>query len=140
MNWETFQNEIGKLVKKVDFKPNLIIGITRGGVIPARLLSSLLGVKDMYCISILKAGRGRKVVTEIKEDLNNKSILLVEDMLETGRSMIAAKKYLEEKGAKVKTICLYTMPISEIQPNYYLREITRIRKFPWEVDGNPSQA
>jgi hypoxanthine phosphoribosyltransferase len=66
------------------------------------------------------------------DDLVNKNVLLVEDMLETGKSLIAAKQYLESKGARVKTACLYVMPISEIVPDFSLRQVEKVEKFFWE--------
>ena len=74
----------------------------------------------------------RVVTTEIIQPLTDKKILLVEDMIETGRSLLEAKHYLEKKGAKVKTACLYTMPQSEIKPDYFLKQIEIIPTFPWE--------
>ncbi len=132
MDWITFEQEVKKLSKKIDYKPDMIVGITRGGIIPARLLSTFLQVKDVYCISVRKRDKERKVVTEILENLVNKDILLVEDMLETGRSLIVVKQYLESKGAKVKTACLYTMPTSKIEPDFYLNQVNEIKIFPWE--------
>jgi hypothetical protein len=132
MDWAKFEIELKNLSKKVDFVPDIIIGITRGGVIPARLLCTYLSVKEMYCISVNKVGEERKVITTIDGNLVGKIILLVEDMLETGRSLIVAKKYLETKGAKVKTACLYIMSVSEIRPDYYLKESKKIENFPWE--------
>lgn len=134
MEWTQFEREIKKLAKKIkgDFLPDIIIGITRGGVVPARLLSRELNVKSMHGISVEKEGEERKVVTDILADIKGKKILLVEDMLETGRSLIVAKKYLEEKEAEVKTACLYTMPQSEIKPEYFLSEVESTQKFPWE--------
>ena len=134
MDWMSFEQEMRTLSEKINYKPDTIIGITRGGIIPARLLSTFLNVKDMYGIGVRKVGEERKVVTEILEDLTDKHVLLVEDILETGRSLIVAKQYLELKGAKVRTACLYTMPISEIEPDFYLTQIQEIKKFPWEKD------
>lgn len=132
MEWKYFEQEIKKLSHKIDCKLDVIIGISRGGVVPARLLSTLLNVKEMYCLSVKKIKKERKVVTNISEGLTEKNILLVEDMLETGKSLDIAKKYLESKGAKVKTACLYTMPISIIKPTFYLRQIKEVEKFPWD--------
>lgn len=132
MNWQEFEKEIAVLSVKINYFPDIIVGIVRGGIIPARLLSSKLKVKGMYCLTIKKNNDGRRVTNEILEDLTGKKLLLVEDMLETGKSLIAAKQYFEEKGAIVKTTCLYTMPISEIKPDFYLREIKETIKFPWE--------
>lgn len=132
MDWETFRSEIYDLSKKIDYRPDIIVGISRGGLVPSRLLSTDLQVKEMYCLSVRKVGEERKVVTDILDDLVDKKILLVEDMLETGRSLIVAKKYLESKDAKVKTACLYTMSISEIYPDFYIRQVQEVEKFPWE--------
>ncbi len=132
MTWEELVSEINSLSNKITIQPDIIVGIVRGGVVPARLLSGKLNVKDMYCLTVKKTDNKRIVVTEIKEDIKDKQVLLVEDMLETGRSLIAAKQYLEEKGAIIKTACLYTMPISEIKVDYFLKEINENVNFPWE--------
>lgn len=132
MNWKTFESEINNLAGKINYNPDIIVGIVRGGMIPARLLSRNLKVKDMYCLAIRKIDNERKIVTDILDDLDGKKVLLVEDMIETGKSLIVAEKYLEFKGANVKTACLYIMPDSEINPDFYLREVDRVQKFPWE--------
>ena len=132
MNWNELQVEIKALAAKVDFGPDSIVGIVRGGLVPARLLSTELRVKEMYALTVKKVGDERKVMSEILEDLHGKKILLVEDMLETGKSLIVAKKYLGSKGAEVKTACLYTMPHSEIVPDFSLEQVNEVQHFPWE--------
>ena len=134
IEWDQFEEEIKKLAEKIkiDFQSDIIIGVMRGGAVPARLLSRELGVKSMSGVSVEKDGEERKVMTDLLIDLNGKKVLLVEDMLETGRSLIIVKKYLENKGAEVKTVCLYTMSHSEIKPDYFLNEVEKAQKFPWE--------
>jgi len=34
--------------------------------------------------------------------------------------------------ASVKTVCLYTMSITEIQPDFFIREVQEVQEFPWE--------
>ena len=135
MEWKTFEEEMCCLYKKIcesDYKPDIIIGIVRGGLIPARYLSTLSDVKKMDTINVSKDDDKRTVLTEFNYNLKGKEILLVEDMLESGKSLIVVKEYLESKGAIVKTACLYTMPRSEIEPDYYLKEIEYVVTFPWE--------
>ena len=86
----------------------------------------------MHCLTVRKVGEERKVVDEILDNLVGKNILLVEDMLETGRSLVVAKQYLESKGATVKTVCLYIMEITEIEPDFYIRLVQEVEKFPWD--------
>ncbi len=132
MNWKTFRSEMRQLLARIDYHPDVIVGIARGGLVPARLLSTDLHVKDLYCLTVQKAGEERRVVTDILVDLVDKEVLLVEDMLETGKSLIVARSYLESKGAKVRTACLYIMPNSEVKPDFYLGLTERVERFPWE--------
>ena len=132
MRWDELRGEVKELAGKIDYIPDIIVGIVRGGLVPARLLSSELRVKDMYALTVKRVGEERNVTSDILEDISGKKVLLVEDMLETGKSLIVAKEYLEKKGAEVKTACLYTMPMSEIKPDFSLKEITEVVPFPWE--------
>jgi hypoxanthine phosphoribosyltransferase len=100
--------------------------------VPARLLARELGVKDMYCLTVKKRGDERHVTTDITDDISGKHVLLVEDMLESGKSLAMAREYLGDKGASVKTACLYTMPATECKPDYSLREVDEVVEFPWE--------
>ena len=132
MNWDELRIEVKALTEKINYIPDIIVGIVRGGLIPARLLSTELGVKDMYALTVKKVGEERKVMSDISEGLSGKKVLLVEDMLETGKSLEVAKKFLEHKGAVIKTACLYTMPISEMKPDFFVREVQEVMSFPWE--------
>ena len=134
MNWETFNFEIEKLAKKIDYKPDAIVGIVRGGIIPARILSTRLKVNDVYCVNVSKVGDERKIKTAILDDLIDKNLLLVEDVLESALSIIAAKEHLENRKAIVKTAALYITSGSLFIPDFY---IDRIKfplefQFPWE--------
>jgi len=86
----------------------------------------------MYALPVVKMGTKRQIVTEINESLKGKNILLVEDLLETGTSLNVTKEYLEQKGANVKTACLYTMPQTRIVSDYSLVQVSSIISFPWE--------
>jgi uncharacterized protein len=132
LSWQEFETELQSLKNQVDFTPDIIVAITRGGIIPARLLSTYLKVKTMFCLTVKKSGKKRLLLTHINDDLKGKNVLLVEDMLETGKSLTEARQYLIDQGASVKTTCLYIMPISEIKPDYYLKTVQQAVRFPWE--------
>lgn len=133
MDWQTFTEETRKLGKMVSLKPDIVVAIARGGIIPAPLLAKILDGKDMFMISMQRNGAKRTITTNVTVDVSGKNILLVEDMIETGRALKAGKKFLEERGATVQTTCLYTMPISEIRPDYFLKEVPEVVIFPWNT-------
>ena len=133
MTWDVLTTEVAALAQKIDTEIDIVIGIARGGVIPAVLISKQLNIKDMYVLKVRVEGGERKIMAEVFTDISHKKILLVEDMLESGKSMVVTKKYLESKGAHVKCACLYIMPHTEVKPDYFLREVAEVQKFPWEI-------
>lgn len=132
MDWKKFDAEIQKLASRIANKPDIIIGVVRGGLIPARLLAKYLGVKDMYALTVKKLGTERVLLNEITEQLTGKTVLLVEDVLESAGSMIIAKEYLESRGANVVTASLYVQPQSRLAPDYFLGDVTTVPIFPWD--------
>ncbi len=132
MTWDEFDREMKALALKVDYKPDGIVAVVRGGLVPSRLLARDLHVKEVYAITVRRVGDERKLTVDIVKDIAGEHILLVEDMLETGRGLILAKEHLEARGAFVKTACLYIMPTSEIKPDFFLKEVDDVVRFPWE--------
>lgn len=131
MTWAKYMQEIKALVKKITYKPDIIVGIARGGIIPAVLCAQSMGVKDMYCLKVRREGTKRKIIADVGTDVRNKKILVVDEMQETGRSMDTIKNYLKKKGAKVKTACPI-MPHTSPKPDFYLREVKEVQTFLWE--------
>ena len=133
MTWDEFDARIAELAAKVDWPVDVIVGVVRGGVVPARCLAGKLAVRGMYCLNVAKAGGERQVTTSISTDLTGKNALLVEDVLESGASLIAAADYLRrEKQALVKTAALYYLKDTLIIPDYSLGAVSEVPAFPWE--------
>lgn len=135
--WEEVERWTIELAEKLgEYKPDFVIGISRGGWIPAVLLSRLKGGWSLIPIDIVRIGEERRVSGLFALDssiLTDKNVLLVEDILETGRSLIVAREFLEQNGAKVKTICFFTRDFSEVKPDYIIvMGLTHEVIFPWE--------
>jgi hypoxanthine phosphoribosyltransferase len=134
MDWKKFDKEIhavGEKIAQSGWSPDAVVGIVRGGVVPAMVLANFENVRKFYVIKVSHVGEERRVKT-FEPDVYEKKVLLVEDMLETGKSLQAAKEFLEEKGADVRTAALYAMKGSVIKPDFYLREVSEVIEFPWE--------
>lgn len=120
-------------------KPDVIVGIARGGVVPARLLCDYLYVKDLatlkvdhWGITASKDGKAR-LSQGLSLDLRGKSVLLVDDVTDTGDSISIAKKHVESLSPReVKTATLYKLTNSKFTPDFFAleREWTWII-FPW---------
>ena len=53
VNWEDIQTWSEKVAEKVrvsGYLPDIIVGITRGGWVPARILCDVMGIKNLYSL------------------------------------------------------------------------------------------
>ena len=121
------------------FRPDMIVGISRGGLVPARILSDILGVRELFTIRVSfytgvgKTATAPKIVQPLVERLEGKKILLVDDVSDTGRSLIVAKEHLREMGAKeVKVATLHFKPHSKFRPDFFVGETDAWLVYPWE--------
>jgi hypoxanthine phosphoribosyltransferase len=61
-------------------------------------------------------------------------VLIVDEVADTGKSLVLIKQHITEKGAaEVKIATVYYKPWSIITPDYYAKETSRWIVFPWEI-------
>jgi len=130
---------LASTVRKTGFKPEIIIGVSRGGWPPARVMSDLLenpnvaNVAAEFYIGVAET-KGKPVITQpVSVSVEGKRVLAVDDVADTGESLRLVRSYLEEQGAtEVKTATIYYKPWSVIIPDYYEKETRSWIIFPWE--------
>lgn len=130
--------ELSKMIKSSKFNPDAIVGISRGGLIPARILSDLLGVYRMYTIS-LRSYSGNKKLPKPTLDIYcnypfvGKSLLVVDDVADTGESLTVVKEYLLNNRAKeIRFATLHYKPNSSFMPEYFVGITSDWVVYPWE--------
>jgi hypoxanthine phosphoribosyltransferase len=139
ITWEHAREGIASLAKAIHasgFTPSLLVAIARGGWVPTRLLSDALGVKRIASIGIeyVNDSRDNASIYSLPEPIApNEHILLIEDFLESGKSMNLARSVLMARQAIVRTAALYYSLQSELQPDYALAQRDSQPFFPWEV-------
>ena len=67
--------------------------------------------------------------------LAGKSILLVDDVADSGRTLALVLRLLEAGGGEVRTVCLYAKPGTVQMPYYAWRHTDRWIMFPWSAEG-----
>ena len=122
------------------YKPDIIVGIARGGLVPSRILADLLETRDFAIITIeYYVGINQKAEEPILKQclhtqLNDKKVLLVDDVSDGGRSLQLAKRHLEQQCAKeIKIATIYCKPGTITRPDYFERETSHWIVFPWEA-------
>ena len=142
VSWDQSYQMTFYLFEKItedNFFPDIIVGIARGGWIPARLLADFYGnrrtanIKIEFYDNTSRATKNPIITQEISEDVKGKVILVVDDVADTGKSLDAAIKHIKEMGAKeIRTATLYFKQHSIIKPDYYIKETKSWIVYPWE--------
>ena len=127
--------ELAEKILKSNSDFDVIVAISRGGLIPARIISDTLGLYDLYVINSRFWGIGGMVFPEpiikVPQTLNvkDKNVLVVDEVVDTGKTMLKAMEVLKEFGAKdIKTATLHYKVRSIITPDFYVK---KLKKWVW---------
>jgi hypoxanthine phosphoribosyltransferase len=141
--WDKIYEFLLNLAEKIredKFKPDVIVGVSRGGWPPARVMSDLLenpeiaNVKAEFYLGVAQT-KGEPLITQpVSVSVRDKEVLLMDDVADTGKSLRLVKAHLKEKGAtEVKIATIYYKPWSVVFPDYYAKETRSWIIFPWET-------
>lgn len=131
--------DLAKEIKSSGYSPEVIVGVSRGGWPPARVMSDLLenpnlaNMKVEFYKNIGVTARRPKITQPVTSEVVGKRVLVVDDVADSGHSLRVASKHLQDKGAgEIKVCTLYLKPKSIFKPDYYARTTSKWVIFPWE--------
>ena len=146
LTWEGFgtaTRELAQTIVDSGFEPEIVIAVARGGMIPGGALTYALGVKLTDAINV-------EFYTDIAqtlpdpvllaplldtESIRGKRLLVVDDVVDSGRTMELVINLLRNHGVDVRSAVLYTKPTTVVLPDYSWRSTDRWIAFPWSADG-----
>ena len=142
-SWDAIYEMLLHLADKINqdgFKPDVIVGVSRGGWPPARVLSDLLdnpnlaNVRAEFYLGVAET-KGEPVLTQpVSVSVAGKRVLIVDEVADTGKSLRLVREHIVEQGAcEVKIATVYYKPWSVVKPDYYAKETSRWVVFPWEI-------
>ncbi len=139
-SWKKIEGMCKALAGKTKgFTPDWIVGVSRGGLVPTRLLSDLLGIANVNIIRVefyKSIGETRdfpKITQPVQVDVSKKKVLIVDDVADTGRSLAVAKEHIKRAGAsQVKIATLHYKPSSILKPDYFVEQTDAWIVYPWE--------
>ncbi|HXK35210.1 MAG TPA: phosphoribosyltransferase [Candidatus Paceibacterota bacterium] len=107
---------------------DLIIGISRGGLIPAALIATKL---DKVLVAAY-VDRQNNVYLDKPEWIKDKKVLLVDDICRTGLTLSKVKNLVETAKPKfVKTFTFFCLEKSAIRPDF-TTVVKEDLKLPWD--------
>jgi hypoxanthine phosphoribosyltransferase len=140
-NWTT---SVAKKIRECHCKPTVIVGLTRGGWVPARLLCDHLEVKKLYAVKTEHWGvtanqDGKAILTqELNASIEKESVLVVDDITDTGESLTLAMAHLfKMRPRELKSATLLHIPHSKMEPDFYSIRVPEEKWtwfiFPWNL-------
>ena len=142
LTWDDVQRAAEKTADKIKedgFTPDIMIAISRGGFDPARILSDQLNIRKLaslqiiYYSSLNEKMKEPQVLFPLNAQIKGLKVLVIDDVSDSGHSLLAAKKYTEEMGAReVRVATLHHKPWSQFKPDYYADEVDQWILYPWE--------
>jgi hypoxanthine phosphoribosyltransferase len=133
---------IERKVRAADRLPETIVGLTRGGWVPARLLADRLQVHRIVSLraqhwGITATPTGAATLTEgLSGPVRGERVLVVDDITDTGDSLrLAVERVEASKAARVESAAFLHIAHSKFAPTYFGEGIARDRwvwiVFPW---------
>lgn len=142
LTWEDVQRLAEKTADKIrkdGYKADIMIAVSRGGFDPARIISDQLNIRKLASLQIIyysSVGEKRdkpEILFPLNAQIEGLKVLVVDDVSDSGHSLIAVKKYIEQqKVAEIKIATLHHKPWSEYEPDYYAEEVDKWILYPWE--------
>ena len=131
--------DLADKVKENKFKPDLIVGVSRGGWTPARIMSDLLdnpnlaNVRVQFYEDIYRTSEKPQITQPVSVPVKGKHVLIVDDVADTGKSLKLVKEKLLEDGAvEVRIATIFFKTWSIIQPDFYVKTTDAWVCFSWE--------
>ncbi len=126
---EGFAKSNAAPAERIDF----VVGISRGGLIPAALLAARIN-KPLVAVYIDK---NDKIYFDRPEWIKNKNVLVVDDVIRSGKTLWLLKDHLEKNTnpAEVSFFALYRI-IGAVRPEFhfavFVKDVNYDVIFPWD--------
>lgn len=139
-SYEDFLVDMKELTEKIDWEFDSIVAIARGGISLAHFLGEYYDIRKVYSINTIGYDDTTKLesvnVFNVPELLDSKSVLIVDDIIDSGDTMVEVLKVLGEAYPSVtfKVASLFYKKSAKIAPDWYMQEADRWIEFFWSVD------
>ncbi len=141
LTWEEVDTVCRQIAVTADkmLGPNIIVGIGKGGLIPASIVACLMRV-DLFPCLVTRRRRGEivsdrpEVVVSVTEKVSAQRVLIIDEMVLTGETIRIVSTQCKKQGAKlVRTACIWALSDSW-KPTWYGLETPGHIMFPWDYE------
>jgi hypoxanthine phosphoribosyltransferase len=142
LTWDDITSAVSRVVEAITgsgYEVEVVVGILRGGVVPAVLIADRLGVKDIGTMDIKfyeapgVTGKEPYLRQPLTLTIRGRSVLVVDDISDTGLTLQAVLDIVRHYAPRsVRTATLYVKPWTKLVPDYYAVVTEDWIVFPWD--------
>ncbi|MEM0487113.1 MAG: phosphoribosyltransferase [Sulfolobales archaeon] len=145
ITWKKVIRLCYRLARKIansGYRPEVVVSIMRGGVVPALIVSDILNVDSFYALRVKHWGIAEEaypvpVIEQLPQGrVEGKRVLLVDEVADTGKTLEASINELAKLHPKeIRTAVLHLKPTSVVVPNYYAEKLDKWvwLFYPWSL-------
>jgi xanthine phosphoribosyltransferase len=138
-SYDEFKTDVNLLAKEIKkYEPDVILAVARGGMTLGHFLAEALEMRDLYSINSIHYEETRKLDTidifNIPDLTKAKRVVIVDDIIDSGETMIEIKKVLADKypHLDLKVASIYYKEKALLRPDFSAREATEWIEFFWD--------
>jgi len=139
ISWERFEQLTRILAEQIEgFEPQIILGVARGGLYPATMISFALR-REFYPIRLPRRphdGTAQDKVTWLvrpPEKVGGRRVIIVDEWVDSGQTLALAADEVRRLGAShVRTAALYAHTWAEPRPDYVALMSDALILNPWD--------
>jgi uncharacterized protein len=131
--------DLARQIRRDYYRPEIIVGVSRGGWPPARVMSDLLqnpnlaNMRVEFYRDIGVRNKKPRITQPVTMEVVGRRVLVVDDVSDTGHSLRVVANHLRRKPVKELRVCaIYMKPKSVFRPDYHSRTTSKWIIFPWE--------
>lgn len=148
LDWAEINWSVDELVQKLDGNQyDLLLVITRGGMVPAGLLSERLNIRNIVVAAVQHHRRSGESLEEpvffqfpAEDLLNGSAVLIVDDVWESGRTAVAVRNRVRQHADRADLAVLHYKPgwsnFAEQQPDFYAEMTDDWIIYPWDPEDS----
>ena len=138
--YNEFRSDLKELVQKIDKEFDAIVPIARGGLSMAHMMGEYYNIREVYAINTIGYEDTKKLdevrVFNIPDLQEAKSVLIVDDIVDSGETLVEVLKVLETKYPEVMfySATIFYKPAASIEPTWWLKQPKGWIEFFWSKD------
>ena len=138
-HYDSFTDDVSNLIKHTRvYNPDIILAVARGGVTLGHFMANRMDIRALFTLNSIHYDDTKKLETidifNIPDLGEGKRVLVVDDIVDSGESMVAILKVLKEKFPKnsYKTAVLFYKKEAMHTPDFTCHEAKEWIKFFWD--------